>query len=127
MRRGKPFAVSAIQLMLADAMVTLAGLEPGTSPRSPRLEKQGRSVPLELQRRYDPHEDLWRHRGDRESLGRQVNQSNYLVSDFGQGWLAHVYFEAIDSRRGQALRRISPSCRAFETAKMLMSVMPNGN
>ena len=51
-------------------MVTLAGLEPATSPRSPDW-KQGRSVPLELQRRYDPHHDLWRHRGERESWARR--------------------------------------------------------
>ena len=63
--------------MLADAMVTLAGFEPATFPRSPDW-KQGRSVPFELQRRYDPHEDLWRDRGERESFGRQVNQSDYL-------------------------------------------------
>ena len=41
-------------------MVTLAGLEPATSP--PRRE-QGRSIPIELQRRHDLHDRLWRRRG----------------------------------------------------------------
>ena len=42
-------------------MVTLAGLEP--APPWPQLRKQGRSVPLELQRRYDLHDSLWQRRG----------------------------------------------------------------
>jgi hypothetical protein len=86
--------------MLADAMVTLAGLEPATSPRSPDW-KQGRSVPFELQRRYDPHEDLWRDRGERESFGRQVNQSDYSIW-FSQVWLPYVYFEDEPGRRSAA-------------------------
>ena len=47
-------------------MVTLAGLEPATSPRSPDW-KQGRSVPLELQRHYDPYDRLWRRKGADEA------------------------------------------------------------
>jgi hypothetical protein len=43
-------------------MVTLAGLEPATSPAP---GEQGRSIPLELQRRHDLHERLWRRRGGR--------------------------------------------------------------
>ena len=42
-------------------MVTLAGLEP--APPWPQLRKQGRSVPLELQRRHDLHDSLWQRRG----------------------------------------------------------------
>src|SRR6516225_9332062 len=61
-------------------MVTLAGLEPATSPRSPDW-KQGRSVPLELQRRYDPHHDLWRHRGERESWARRRLCLSGIASD----------------------------------------------
>jgi hypothetical protein len=41
-------------------MVTLAGLEPATSPAP---GEQGRSIPLELQRRHDLHDRLWRRRG----------------------------------------------------------------
>src|SRR6516165_4090491 len=41
-------------------MVTLAGLEPATSPA---LEEQGRSIPLELQRRHDFYDRLWRRKG----------------------------------------------------------------
>jgi hypothetical protein len=41
-------------------MVTLAGLEPATSPVP---GEQGRSIPLELQRRHDPHDRLWRGKG----------------------------------------------------------------
>jgi hypothetical protein len=41
-------------------MVTLAGLEPATSPVP---GEQGRSIPLELQRRHDLHDRLWRRRG----------------------------------------------------------------
>ena len=37
-------------------MVTLAGLEPATSPAP---GEQGRSIPLELQRRHDLHDRLW--------------------------------------------------------------------
>ena len=40
--------------------MTLAGLEPATSPVP---GEQGRSIPLELQRRYDLHDRLWRRRG----------------------------------------------------------------
>src|SRR5215469_14978828 len=50
-------------------MVTLAGLEPATSPRSPDW-KQGRSVPLELQRHYDPYDRLWRRKGVQLQEGR---------------------------------------------------------
>jgi hypothetical protein len=42
-------------------MVTLAGLEPATSPVTP--VEQGRSIPLELQRRHDLHNRLRRRRG----------------------------------------------------------------
>ena len=41
-------------------MVTLAGLEPATSPAP---GEQGRSIPLELQRRYNPHDRLWQRKG----------------------------------------------------------------
>ena len=41
-------------------MVTPAGLEPATSPAP---GEQGRSIPLELQRRHDLHDRLWRRRG----------------------------------------------------------------
>jgi hypothetical protein len=51
-------------------MVTLAGLEPATSP-GPRRE-QGRSIPLELQRRYDPHDDLWRRKGGHPGLKKRA-------------------------------------------------------
>ena len=47
-------------------MVTLAGLEPATSPAP---VKQGRSIPLELQRRHDLHDRLWRRRGGRRDSG----------------------------------------------------------
>jgi hypothetical protein len=50
-------------------MVTLAGLEPATSP-VPQLE-QGRSVPLELQRHYNPHDCLWRCKG---GSGRMIQE-----------------------------------------------------
>jgi hypothetical protein len=40
--------------------VTLAGLEPATSPAP---GEQGRSIPLELQRRHDFHDRLWRRKG----------------------------------------------------------------
>jgi hypothetical protein len=55
-------------------MVTLAGLEPATSPAP---GEQGRSIPLELQRLHDLHDRLWRRRG---------------VGHNGQA-LAYVYFE----------------------------------
>jgi hypothetical protein len=42
-------------------MVTLAGLEPATSP-APGENKDALS-PLELQRRYNPHDRLWRRKG----------------------------------------------------------------
>ena len=42
-------------------MVTLTGLEPATSP-APGENKDALS-PLELQRRYDPHDRLWRRNG----------------------------------------------------------------
>ena len=42
-------------------MVTLAGLEPATSP-APGENKDALS-PLELQRRYDLHDGLWRRKG----------------------------------------------------------------
>ena len=48
-------------------MVTLAGLEPRNLPRP---GKQGRSIPLELQRRHDLHDRLWRRRG----VGRRTVQ-----------------------------------------------------
>ena len=41
-------------------MVTLAGLEPATSPAP---GEQGRSIPLELQRHRDLHDRLWRRKG----------------------------------------------------------------
>ncbi len=43
-------------------MVTLAGFEPATSPVTP--VKQGRSIPLELQRRHDLDNRLRRRRGE---------------------------------------------------------------
>jgi hypothetical protein len=46
--------------------VTLAGLEPATSPVP---GEQGRSIPLELQRRHDLHHRLWRRRG----AGMRIN------------------------------------------------------
>src|SRR6516225_3095193 len=70
-------------------MVTLAGLEPATSPRSPDW-KQGRSVPLELQRRYDPHHDLWRHRGERESCARRRLCLSGIASDRVMGCAAQI-------------------------------------
>ena len=62
-------------------MVTLAGLEPATSPAP---GEQGRSIPLELQRRHDLHDRLWRRRG---------------IGHDGQA-LAYVYFEDIGSIQG---------------------------
>jgi len=43
-------------LIRRSLMVTLAGLEPATSPAP---GEQGRSIPLELQRRRDLHDRLW--------------------------------------------------------------------
>jgi hypothetical protein len=40
-------------------MVTLAGLEPATSPAPVNKD----ALPLELQRRRDLHDRLWRHMG----------------------------------------------------------------
>jgi hypothetical protein len=47
---------------LYSLMVTLPGLEPATSPVTP--VEQGRSIPLELQRRHDLHDRLRRRRGE---------------------------------------------------------------
>ena len=47
-------------LIRRSLMVTLAGLEPATSPAP---GEQGRSIPLELQRRYNPYDRLWRRKG----------------------------------------------------------------
>src|SRR5262249_22901832 len=44
-------------------IVTLAGLDPATSP-APGENKDALS-PLELQRRDDPYDDLWRRKGGR--------------------------------------------------------------
>jgi hypothetical protein len=44
-------------------MVTLAGLEPATSPALP--QNKDALSPLELQRRNDLHDRLWRRRGGR--------------------------------------------------------------
>ena len=66
-------------------MVTLAGLEPAPPP-GPNW-KQGRSVPLELQRRYDPYNDLWRRKGRQKKLSalslRLVESSVNQLLTFG--------------------------------------------
>jgi hypothetical protein len=45
--------------------VTLAGLEPATSPVPP--QNKDALSPLELQRRHDFHDRLWRRKGGRLS------------------------------------------------------------
>jgi hypothetical protein len=72
-------------------MVTLAGLEPATSPAP---GEQGRSIPLELQRRHDLHDRLWRRRG---------------IGHSGQA-LAYVYFEDEPGHRSAASKEISGCC-----------------
>ena len=84
-------------------MVTLAGLEPATSPAP---GEQGRSIPLELQRRHDLHHRLWRRRG----AGMRINRGHaratrpppwsveeldacFVVTDSAGQQLAYVYFE----------------------------------
>src|SRR6516164_6014119 len=47
-------------LIMHPLMVTLAGLEPATSPAP---ENKDALSPLELQRRHDLHDRLWRRRG----------------------------------------------------------------
>ena len=58
-------------------MVTLAGLEPATSPAP---GEQGRSIPLELQRRHDLHDRFWQRRGVGHN-GQPVVHNLALLAD----------------------------------------------
>jgi hypothetical protein len=78
-------------------MVTLAGLEPATSP-SPG--EQGRSIPLELQRRHDLHHRLWRRRG----AGIRINPRHARATR----WSNAACFVVTDGT-GQKLARMSTS------------------
>ena len=77
-------------------MVTLAGLEPATSPAP---ENKDALSPLELQRRHDLHDRLWRRKG----VGRRTVQ-----------WLCPSLFDADQcARKHEQITVGEPSLRIW--------------